>query len=177
MAHTVLVVVIAFDLDRDKETNEVILGPGTKRACDEAILYARSIPYAIVLTTATRAGPEYNRVQMGELMRKYLWDKAPDLTAQFLEAKTFDTIGEVFEAAKFAYSQRYVVSKVVFIVKSWHAFRLRMVANIIFKWYKLRRPFVQTHELPASRKLIWHERIGTVENWFRLQIIKMVGYS
>lgn len=121
-----IIVPIAADLAYD-EDNEVVCGPMTARACDEAIRVARAVEGpCTILVTATK-DPAFRRTLMAQLMGKYIAERAPELQIHLEEAKTLDTLGEVLavvEHLKKYKSAGTRIKQVIFVVKQHHYDRL-----------------------------------------------------
>ena len=173
---TTIIVPIAWKLDRD-EHGTIICGPGTKEACDHAIKIALKTPSSLILLTPTNAGAEWEHITMCRVMADYIKAQAPDTPQITSEAPWFNTMGEVTAAASYtARCKREVsVEKVIFVVKSWHLPRLRMIVRVIFKGRKLNVPVgYETHFVPApilDRTV--REPIAFVLNSLRL---RHIGY-
>jgi hypothetical protein len=172
-----LIVPLAFDLERDG--NGIILGQGTKRACFQAIYVAYDImrkgSNTRILTTATKAGKEYEFECMGSAMQRYIELNAPELVCDFDEANSFSTIGEITQVAHFlarrieGTDEKPPFERVIFTAKSWHAWRVRMIARRIFKKQGISIPFeVDTHfwKVPLLTRV--REIPAYIENWFRI---------
>lgn len=160
-----LIVPIAFDLAR--KGDEVVLGPGTKLACDEAVKAARwydtnSAIVTKVFVSATKA-PNFKNVVMGKLMGDYIYhqiqslglpsENRPGFRIEFLEARWFSTIGEVFAIKEFMRKYGAKRYELVVCVKDWHAFRTRLAIWAVFflSGFKV-QVRMRTHPLPVSSK-------------------------
>lgn len=171
-----IIVPIAWKLDRDVR-GTIICGPGTKEACDHAIEIARETPSSLVLLTPTHASAEWEHVAMCDVMAQYIAEHAPDVTCAINQAPWFNTMGEVTAAASYI-AQRLrngPVMQVVFVVKSWHLPRLRMIVRVIFKGRNVRIPIeYKTHSVPAPLlDRVVREPIAFVMNRLRL---RHIGY-
>jgi hypothetical protein len=164
----IIIMPILFDLALD-ENGGVILGPGTKKACDQAIEIARHSRYALILTTATvPTSAKWKGERMGLIAQRYIVTANSDARVDFAEAETFDTFGEVLAVARYV---RYLpsVEKVVLTVKWWHAPRVFMLARRIFRRLDISCPIeLRIHSLRVTPKGLLGELLGFVKNWRRV---------
>lgn len=174
----VLIVPFGFDLERNR-AGEVILGPGTKLACDEAVRIGRDLwsegHEVHILTTATRA-PKYDQAMLGELMQNYLWAKLYEypernfnVTVTFSEASSFNTLGEVLATAD--YLEQNDFDEVRFAVKKWHLRRVKMLVLKVFARRRIRAyPHFDVHRhWPGLRDRFFREPLALILNWWRLR--------
>ncbi|MDP3402795.1 MAG: ElyC/SanA/YdcF family protein [bacterium] len=146
-----IIVPIAWKLDRD-EHGTIICGAGTREACDHAVKIAQKTPSSLILLTPTNAGADWEHEAMCKVMAGYIKVQAPDIPQTISQAPWFNTMGEVTAAASYIArcKQEVPVKKVIFVVKSWHLRRLRMIARVIFKGRNLDVPVeYATHSVHA----------------------------
>lgn len=162
VTQAVYIVPIAFDLDF--QDGEVILGAGTRKACEVAVRHAKQVlavnqaagtrHVPVILTTATRAKLKHNHVLMGKMMAEYIRSIAPkEIQIVFHEAPQFNTAGEIAAVQEYLYTADHSKLKpcVIFCAKGWHAPRVSRIAEIASK--RSRRPVpysVESHRLPCT---------------------------
>ncbi len=126
-----VIVPIAADLAYAAD-GRAICGPSTKTACVTAARIAEDTPGSIVLITpCTAPKGAFKGVPMGIVMARHLQALDPNLPLRCQTAPSFDTFGEVIATAAYC-KTRPEVHGAVFVVKSWHARRARMIAERIF---------------------------------------------
>jgi hypothetical protein len=170
-----LIVPVPFELARNAR-NEVICGPGTKLACDQAITFARAIQNTRVFFSATQASAKYDRVVMGRVMEGYVNKHAPNVPTDFHESPLFSTIGDLIALAEFINKwkrSRPKLGLVLFTTKDWHAKRIEQVAKAVFRWKGCDMAIqLKTHPFTASRKLRMMEPIKIRRDLFLVWLLK-----
>ena len=151
-----LIVPVAFDLERDNY--KIIPGPGTRLACKQALgLLREASENTYLFFSASNAGPNWDNVIMGRVMQWHCEDLAPELRQlmRFRKAPTFNTLGEIIAVANYIQELQREgkrVLGVVFVVKEWHARRVRLVAQDVFAYKGLEAQVsVDTYPLQVAR--------------------------
>ncbi len=156
---------VPHDLARD-EHGTPICGPNTAKACDEAIAYARShgLEKCILLFTATNDGSLWDGRKMGRIMEEYVAAKEPDILTHYTEARSFNTFGEVGAIARFFIGRlrhSKPLDSLVLIVKDWHARRLKLIVETVFRKYNLTVPYdIRSHVAPVKSK---HQKLESLK--------------
>lgn len=166
-----LIVPIAADLRRN-ERDIVVCGPNTVRACDEAVRYAHTVPAPRIQLGATE-DPHYDNVCMADLMERYMHKLNAGLVFLRHRAPEYNTIGEVLatvDALHALIAQGETVSEVVFLVKDWHAPRVRENVAFIFNRKGVVVPYrILEHYAPPSLWMFAREILARTLNTYRLQ--------
>lgn len=166
-----LFVPVPWQLERD-ETGTIVCGPGTKEVCDMVIgLASVMCARPRILLTPTNAGPEWDSVVMAEVMDRHIARYAPKLQRVIHLADAFNTLGEVIAVASYLQyikQQGEEIEEVTFVVKSWHAPRLKMLVRRVFKKRGIEVPcrFVTCNVAADWKTRILREWVAYLENRF-----------
>ncbi len=153
---------VAFDLARER--GSVIVGPGTKKACDKAIelywQYSSSPSPCTIVVAAGKASDEFDGVIMSQIMKNYLVEHVPAAAVVALQGDTFNTDGEVRALARYMHSEAF---RLIVCVKYWHAERTLRLIKWRFRQIGLQLAQIQIagHELKISKKELLKEKMKT----------------
>ena len=129
----IVILPIMYRLAHDPAAN-VIVGHGTKEACDHAIeiAHVRHKEKPWILGTATvPIDKQFGTEPMGIIALKYIESVDPLIPGPFLQAPSFNTIGEIQALCRFLRSNP--ATEVLITVKWWHAPRVAMIVRRIIR--------------------------------------------
>ena len=129
-----LIAPVPADLSRE-EVGQIVVGPQTQIACDEAVRLHKERPGSRIFLSATEA-PDFDRVVMWRVMEQYIRSQYPLAKFAHWESTKFRTRGDVLALVQYIHflrSSGQCRVKVLFAVKHYHERRLRYLVDKLFR--------------------------------------------
>ena len=158
----VLLVPMAFDLEKKDLNAPVELGTGTRFSINHALdCEHRHSQRAVIFLSATKA-PDYGNVVMGKMMQDYVRQRSARIETAFEEASRFDTVGELAALSDYILKMKAAgdeVHEVIIFVKDWHADRVSKLVKELFKRRALSKipVHIRRHSLPRKYNGSWFD--------------------